>query len=200
MSASKLRNHGSRRIAGLSHTLGRERGFTIVELGIVVTIISIMLFAAIISYYSATRRTEVMGAAEQVKQELRKVYAMADSGTKTNGMRDQYRITFHNNGENPPNAYLVEKGTWTGAAYNWVAVAPTRGAANKIVSTNWVQPANQADCQLIYSGTGIITFASKGSIVEVTPAADNTITVGSVSQGKNIIITVNSAGSIDSTQ
>ncbi|MHB8895132.1 MAG: hypothetical protein ACYC99_08165 [Candidatus Geothermincolia bacterium] len=183
-------------------TLKRESGFTVVELGVVVVIIGIMLGATMISYWSATRRTEVMGAAEQIKQELRRVYALTDSGEKTNGVptaaRNRYRITFNNNGEDPPNAYMVERGTSNdgGATYSYVPMVPARGASNKIVATNWVQPSSSRDCQLVYSAK-TLTYMSRGSILQVSPAADNTITVTSASVGRNVVITVNSYGNVN---
>ena len=201
-SASRRKRRGGlRRAFGPCGVAAGERGFTVVELGVTIAIIGVMLFAALVSYWSATRRTEVMGAAEQVKQELRKVYSMSDSGEKTSGTRNRYRITFNNNGESPPNAYKVEKGTSGdgGATWSWAVVPPEKGSSTKIVSGDWVQPASQSDCQLTYSAK-TITFVSRGSIVEVNPPMGGTVTVGSVSQGKNIVITVNSAGGLESTQ
>ena len=61
-------------------TLGRERGFTMTELMVTCIILGIMVTIAAIAYASGTRKTEVVAATEQVKQALRYVYSLADSG------------------------------------------------------------------------------------------------------------------------
>jgi prepilin-type N-terminal cleavage/methylation domain-containing protein len=94
-----------------------QRGFTLVEVGIVVIIIGIMLLTASLAYFNATRRTEVVTVAEQIKEELRRVYSLTDSGGKTAGVRNQYRITFNNAGETPPNTFRIEESTDGGT--NW---------------------------------------------------------------------------------
>jgi prepilin-type N-terminal cleavage/methylation domain-containing protein len=198
MAESNVGRH--RRLLGLSRTMGHERGFTIVELGIVVAIMSVMLTAAVVSYYTATRTTEVQTVAEQIKEEIRRVYSMTDSGEKTSGTRNRYQITFNNNGESPANSYKVEKGTSAdgGTTWSWGVVAPAKSTSNKIVSTDWVQPSSQSDCQLTYSAK-TITFIPSGTLIMTNPPADNTVTVTSVSQGKSVVITTNSFGTVDST-
>lgn len=175
-----------------------EGGFTLVEVGIVVFIIGIMLGAVLISYVGATRRTEVTVVAEQIKQEIRRVYAMADSGEKTNDHRNRYRIIFNNNGETPANCYKVQKGTSPdGVNYSYTDMTPEKAASQKVVSTYWVQPAMGTDCQLMYNNK-TITFISKGSLVQTDAVGDCTIAVTSVSQNRTITVRVNTFGSVDS--
>jgi len=201
MRARKTGSGSRKRVLGFERTLGQERGFTVVELGVVIMIIGIMLGAAVVSYYNASRTTEVMTVAEQIKQEIRRVYAMTDSQEKANGYKVRYRITFNNSSGTPPNAYMIEKGTttdnWVNVANEtWTPVTPSKSTSYKIVSTNWIQPATQSDCQLS-SSTPTITFKSMGSIMMTNPEADNWVRVSSYSQNSKVTIVVNSMGSVD---
>jgi type II secretory pathway pseudopilin PulG len=175
----------------------RSEGFTVVELGVVVIIIGVMLGAVVVSYFSATRRTEVLTVTEQIKEELRKTYALADSGqTNASGVKYRYRITFNNNSENPPNAYMVQYSDDGGGT--WQYVTPHRSTAYKVVSTNWMQPATQRDCQITYgSGCKTITFIPRGSIMTTEPAGDKTVTVSSTSQNTHQTVIVDDYGSIE---
>jgi prepilin-type N-terminal cleavage/methylation domain-containing protein len=199
MSMSQAGKPGSAKSALLSRGMRNERGFTLVEVGIVVIIIGIMLLTASLAYFNATRRTEVVTVAEQIKEDLRRVYSLTDSGNRTsgpNGPRDRYKITFNNAGENPPNTYRIEKSTDGGN--NWADVDPTRQESNKRVTVGghiWIQPASQGDAQLTYTAK-MITFISKGSIMQTDPAGNKTVTVSSSSQGTNAVITINDYGSL----
>ena len=136
------RRRNRRKLVGLSRTLGRERGFTILELAIVSMIIGIMLTIVVVSYISGTRKSEVVAATEQVKEVLRSVYSLANAGTETAGVRRQFRITFNNAAQTPSNACLIE---WSADGLPpWTAVGPnTNGGSYKVVSTNWVQLGSQ---------------------------------------------------------
>lgn len=183
----------ARRCAGLRAGLRAERAFTVTELAVVVIIIGIILTTAIISYYTASRQTELVTATEQIKTALRQVYAMADSGQKTGANRHQYRITFNNNGLTPPNAYMIEVSTNGGGA--WTPVTPDRKSSYKVVSTNWVQIGTASNIRLTYSNQ-IITFISRGSILETSPAGNKTVTVSTSGAGSFRTITVNDYGSV----
>lgn len=178
---------------GVSRLISPARGFSIIELLVVVLVIAVMISAAVIAYNRLTRNTEVAGAAEQIRQELRRVYSMTDSGEKTAGVRHRYRITFNNAGQAPPNAFLVEKSTDGGGS--WVAVPVQRGSANITLAGGWARPAAAGDCNLTYS-TPTIVFISRGSILETTPAGVKMVTVSSSSTGRTVTITVNDYGSI----
>jgi len=200
MSMSQAGKPGWAKSALLSRGMRNERGFTLVEVGIVVIIIGIMLLTASLAYFNATRRTEVVTVAEQIKEDLRRVYSLTDSGNKSSrptGPRDRYRITFNDGGLNvPPNAYRIEKSTDGGN--NWADVDPTRQESNKRVTVGghiWIQPASQGDAQLTYTAK-MITFISKGSIMQTDPAGNKTVTVSSCAQGTNAVITVNDYGSL----
>jgi len=196
MSMSQAGKPGWAKSALLSRGMRNERGFTLVEVGIVVIIIGIMLLTASLAYFNATRRTEVVTVAEQIKEDLRRVYSLTDSGNKSSGPtgpRDRYRITFNNAGENPPNTFRVEKSTDGGN--NWTVVTADKKTSNKVLTNNWIQPAQQGDAQITYSAK-TITFISKGSIMQTDPAGNKTVTVSSSSQGTNAVITVNDYGSL----
>lgn len=164
-----------------------------IELLVVIIIIAVILLTAVISYHAATRNTEVTGAAEQIRQEIRRVYSLADSGEKTAGVRHRYRITFNNAGGVPPNAYRVERSTDGGGT--WTVVPIEKAAANRTLANGWVQPANQGDCNITYS-VQTIQFISRGSILETSPAGNKTVTVSSTGTGRVITITVNDYGSV----
>src|SRR5665647_1468625 len=133
---------------GLSRTLGRQRGFTMTELMVTCAILAVMVTIASIAYASGTRKSEVVAATEQVKSVFRLAYSLTDSGSATAGVKWQYRLTFHNNGESPPNACLMEVSTNGGTSWN--PVTPRRAGAFKVVSTNWIQ-LGTADIQMTYS-------------------------------------------------
>ena len=188
------RTRKSLKLLGLSRTLGQERGFTLMELMIVILIIGIMLTIVILSYVSGTRKSEVVAATEQVKEIFRYAYSLADSGATTAGVKRQYRLTFHNNTESPPNAVRVDVSTDGGASWNPV-VPDSNGGSYKVVSTNWVQ-LGTPDIVMSYSAP-TITYIPRGSILETNPAGDKTVTIGSTyDSGSMKTVTVNDWGSL----
>lgn len=191
-----------------------EEGFSLLELALVIIIIGIMLSAAVVAYIQTTKRTDVKGAGEMVKQDVRDVFALADSAVLTNGERDQYRMVFHNGGEVPPSVFKVQKRTWLGAAWDiWTDEPVEKGEYNKIVSGVWIQPvSNSADAQISYlfedtdgGTTNHLTFVSRGSVTIVSPDVDTRagppmkIEIISASTGKKAVITVSEYGNISTS-
>lgn len=202
----------ARRFAG---ALARnQRGFSLVELATVVIIAGMIIGVSTVAYYQTTRRTDLKTAAEILKEDIRKVYSLADSGesvTDANGVkhRDQYRIQFHTDDGSylPVNAYRILKRTWdetSGDYGDWDVVAPERSTAVKVLSGNWIRPTFSSDTQITAltnmsgaDGEKGITFESKGSIVQTdAPIGDKTITLSSTEGGSSITITVSMYGSV----
>lgn len=172
---------------------GGQDAFTVVELATVIIILGIMLFAVVVSIHGITRRTEVSCAAEQVKEDLRRAYALADGGEKTGTVRHRYRVDFNNNSETPKNAYRLMKSTDGGTT--WSTLPVQKGASYVTLSGNWIQPSPAAGTHITYSSK-TITFVSRGSIIETAPLGNKTVTVNNPDEGKTITITVTEYGSI----
>lgn len=196
MSVSGAGRRGWARLAGLAKTMGQERAFSLVEMASVVIIIGIMLGVVLIAYTTATKGTDVMAAAEQLKQALRRAYSMTDSGEKTTGYRNRYRINFHDATGAPPNAYQIEKGTSNdGSAWTWTQVSAEKGSSYRILANNWVTLSSDAGTNLS-SNVSTITYISRGSIMEAEPFGAKQVTVSSAVAGKNIVINVSDYGSL----
>lgn len=145
-------------------SVSREQGFTLIELMIVVLIMGVMLGAVVIAYVTTLGNSDARSASEMVKQDLRKVYALADGGEKApSGFRYQYRITF-NGGSAPPNSYLIEKGTPdAGDTCTWTSMTPDAFATNNRSGNNII-PSNNPGTEIQYSGPPIY-FVSIGAYV-----------------------------------
>ena len=161
----------------------RERGFTIIELAIVVIIIGIMLGAGVIALHTATRKTDVNAATEMIKEDLRRVYGLAASGEKPAGIdyRYRYRVVFNNNSESPPNSYVVERGTPNASGtYTYAPMTPKASEANRL-SGDYIIPGSTTEID--YGTNKTIYFVSVGSINmantvgNTVPGPDMTITV-----------------------
>lgn len=195
----------------------RQGGFSLYELLAVIGIIAALMGVTTLAIYAISRKTDISAVAEMIKEDIRKMYALAD-GAKTSPAsgtvkRDQYRIVFHNNSgdaqNNPKNTYQLQKRTWDGSAWGaWTAQTPDPGTYANVVPTNWIKPTMDADCQLSYSYQNI-TFVSRGSVTNVCPDVNDevpvyatgamTITVSSVSQVSSIVITVTDMGNVTSS-
>ena len=196
MHTSKQGHRGwFRKHFGLSRTLGRQRGFTMTELMVTCAILAVMVTIASIAYASGTRKTEVVAATEQVKQVFRYAYSLTDSGQTSGGLKRCYRITFHNNGESPPNACLIEWSTDPVGFSSPTELVPRKSQAFKLVG-NWIQ-LGTPDIQMTYSPSQV-TYVTRGSIVETLPVGtDKSVTVGSSSDGSNRTISINAWGTIN---
>jgi len=150
-------------------SVSREQGFTLVELMIVIIIIGIMIGGVVVAYLSSVGNTDARGAAEMLKQDLRRVYDLASAGDKPPGVdyRYQYSITFNGNGDSPPNSYVIKQGTPTiTGSYSWAEMTPDSHKASKVVSGYYIQPWNNSGTTIDYSllPGRTIYFVSFGAI------------------------------------
>jgi prepilin-type N-terminal cleavage/methylation domain-containing protein len=166
-----------------------ERGFTLIELLIVIIIIGIMLGAVTIMTYASMRNTDVKAAAEMLKQDLRKTYAMAAAGDKPaceEDLRYRYKIVFNGNTDSPANCYVIWKGTPAGGTYGWTEMTPRGSEANKR-SGNYIYPSSSGSTKIDYGDYKTIYFASAGSITVAN-------TTGDTSPGSDMTVNVTDAG------
>ncbi|MFH1151303.1 MAG: prepilin-type N-terminal cleavage/methylation domain-containing protein [Actinomycetota bacterium] len=194
----------------------RDEGFTLVELLTVIVIITMILMITFVIYHGVTARTDLKAAVEMLKQDVRKVYALADAGVgvmDADGVtkqRDQYRMEFHISGDGsaPGSAYRTLKRTWNAGADTWNAwtvVAPQKQTAVQIVSNDWIRPTMSSNT-VIYACSGMsydagsktyyLTFITKGSIVTTDALGDAQVTLRSNDQGKNMNIYISTYGSV----
>lgn len=186
-----------------------EKGFSLVELLVVLVLIGLLIGTASLMYYRAARSTDVKAAAEILKDDIRKVYAMTDSGVtpsapSADGLkhRDQYRMEFHLAADDPPNCYRVLMRTWSGSSYGlWTLKAPDKQSSNKVIDGVWRQPSTSSGTA-IHSVSGAlaaneITFISAGSIVQTDAIGDVQITLRDGSIDKNSVVTISKYGSVE---
>lgn len=184
----------------LTKALSNDRGFTLIELMIVIIIIGVMLGVVVIATYAATKGTDVRSASEMLKQDLRKVYAMAASGEKPNPTTDtdfryRYRVVFNGNTDSPKNCYVIQKGTPdAGGVYTYNENVTPRNAETNKRSGDYIIPGNEADTQIDYGSNKTIYFMSIGSITLANvadtpiPGANMRITIRNGAKSQNINI------------
>jgi len=199
--------------------IAAEDGFSMLELAVVLIVIGLIVGTGVVGYYATMRQSDVKASAEMVKEAINMVHGLANSGVSTNGERDRYRIEFHNNAANPPNAFRVQKQVYSGAAWgSWVDVVPEQGTYMKVAEDPvshqdvWVQPSSSSDLQVSYNIVNGATdydhicFFSVGSVVRscidpsTNPTEPMTVTVTSVSKSKSIVITVTEYGEVTYTE
>lgn len=175
----------------LRKSVSGEQGFSLVELLIVIIVIGIILGGAVIAYVTSEGNTDARGAAEMVKQDLRKVYALAASGetVSVSGIpcRYRYRITFNGSSGSPPNSYVIDKGTpLDSGGYSYAPMTPDTHSANKVsTSGNYIEPSSNADTTIDYGSNPTIYFVSLGAITVAN--TDGSTTPGNEDDMKIII-------------
>ena len=151
---------------------------------IVIIVIGIMLVVATVAFVASLGNADARGTGEMIKQDLRKVYALAASGEKPPGEPDyryRYKITFTSN------SYLVERGTPTGGGvYTYSPMAPQKSATNK-TNGNYILPINNASTTIDSASNPTIYFVSSGAITVAN-------TDGTVSPGANMQIFIKTNG------
>lgn len=181
-------------------SVSSEQGFTLVELMIVIIIIGIMLGSAVIAFAVSMGNADVRGSSEMIKQDLRRVYALASAGNKPAGIeyedyRYRYRITFQGNTGSPKNSYIVYQGvpdTLGNYDYDNHPMTPKNSATNK-TSGNSIIPSSNVGTRIEYSSQhiyfvsfGAITVANAGG--EVSPGNEMTVSIKNGSTTKTVTI------------
>lgn len=207
---------GSAEKAG--RALRGQPGFSLIELVTTLFVATLIIGTSAVAYYQTTRKTDQKASAEILKEDIRKVYALSDSGESVVDPsnvrhRDQYRIVFHTNDPTypPVNCYKILKRSYDldlSAYPDWtsgdVDVIVEKHAAVKIVDGTWIKPSMSSDIEITQvtnmsggDGEKGITFESKGSIIQTdAPVGDKTITLRNSSGGGTVTITVSLYGSI----
>ena len=185
-----------------------EDGFSIIELAIVVAVIGVIVTTSVIAWHAAARRIDVQATAEMLKEDIRKVYALADSGVARLGndglkYRDRYILEINTDSEDPPNCYRILRQEYSGSAYGTAVVVDfEKSAANRTLEGGWIRPSRSDDTVIESvsgaAGTGPyrVTFESKGSIVQTTAGGDVDITIRTPSSDKSIDTTISIYGSV----
>ena len=189
-----------------------QEAFTMVEMLFVIVLMALLLAIGTVVFYGSVRNTDLTATAEMIKQDIRKVYAAADSGyapaAGTDGIihKDRYQIEFHLSGDSPANCYRVYQYSWSvvgsvGGYNTKTLVKPDKLSSNLTIGNQWIQPSASSDIQITgVTGAGVnqITFVPSGSIIQTdSTTGDATVTIRSQSQKKNIVITVSMFGSVE---
>jgi hypothetical protein len=155
-----------------------------------------MLSVGIIAYVTTMKTTDIKAAAEMLKQDLRRVYALAASGEKPVGVdyRYRYSIAFNGNTGSPPNSYAITK--WTPDAsmnYTPTVMTPNKSAANK-TEGNYIKPGNESGTTIDYGSNQTIYFVSLGAIAlantdgGINPGADMQVFIKNGSNTRTITV------------
>lgn len=193
-----------------------QSGFSMVELMTVLIIAGLIIGTATIVYYQAAKKTEQKAAAELLKEDIRKVCALAESGdgvTDSNYVRhrDKYRIVFHTKDDDPANCYKILRSRYdtnTGTYPEWtseeVDVIAEKHGSIKIINGVWIKPATSNSIEITAlsenmtgeEGERGITFESKGSVIQTDVLGDCSVTISNKDSGASATITVSLYGSI----
>lgn len=161
-----------------------KSGFTVVELISVMLVIAIVIGAAVLLWVNASRGADVNSVAVMISQDLTRVNALADSGTRTNDHKDRYRVCFEASGS-PANTYKIEKFTYDNSTSAYIPATvpyePEKGTYNRMEAGGWIKPSGSSDIRITpdfgSSGSRYITFISVGSMVRAVPTADYNTTI-----------------------
>ena len=182
--------------------MSRQGAYTVAEMAVVIALIGLLVGTAAIVYARSVSSTYTGTATEMVKEDIRKVYALTNSGVTQNGERKRYSISFndYDASNNPRNAYRILEGVYSGGTWTTTPMPAEGHVANKVSGTYWIVPSTDAQTKIWFPGGGhtlTIEFISRGSIVETNPAAGATINIGDPG-GSYKTITVSGYGSVTS--
>ena len=183
-----------------------QGGFTFIELLLVIIIIGMAAGVGIIMVVSGSAGTERRASAEILKQDLRKVYSLADNAarsgeTTTDMRRDRYKIIFHSGTADPPNAYKIVKVTYAGDN-NWTEtdVVPSSREVNRIIEgTNWIKPSTNPNIWILLPGEVAdytLTCKPMGSIIEIEPLGEKKIEIETHDNGRRNAIYISDYGDL----
>jgi len=181
-----------------------QKGFTLVELMTVVVIIGMTVGIGLILVVKGSEGTDRRAAVEIVKQDLRKVYSLADNavrnGSDTDQRRDRYKIVFNSGNADPPNAYKIVKVTYEGNdIWTETDVVPDPKEANRIIKdTNWIKPSTNPNIWILPGGVDEYTLIYKpmGSIIEVEPLGEKKIEIETHDNGRKNAIYISEYGDL----
>ena len=181
-----------------------QEGFTIIEMITVIGIIGIMLGVGIVMVVRSSAGASRKAAAEIVKEDLRKVYSLADDAARHGGdtfytsERDQYKVVFHSATGNPANAYKIVKITKNSPETD---VTPDKRDANRIVAGTWIMPSTDPNMEIVLPNDVTeysLIFKSMGSVMRVTPDGDKYVGIRNKSNGQTSTINISDYGDITS--
>lgn len=168
----------------------RENGFTIIELAVVIITIAVILSISILIYYNTVKKTDARAGLEVIKQEIRSIHALTDSGEmNASGYKYAYGIQVHNFAEDPPNCFRIIRGsTADGSNYTWTVFTPEERTRYKTLAGGWIILSSSSGVDITYTdlvanlntGDGNnngIALKAEGSMVVKFNAEDSTITV-----------------------
>ena len=184
-----------------------QEGFTIIEMITVIGIIGIILGVGIVMVVRSSAGASRKAAAEIVKEDLRKVYSLADDAARHSGdtsatfytsERDQYKVVFHSATGNPANAYKIVKITKNSPETD---VTHDKRDANRIVAGTWIMPSTDPNMEIVLPNDVTeysLIFKSMGSVMRVTPDGDKYVGIRNKSNGQTSTINISDYGDITS--
>jgi len=186
-----------------------EAGFTLIELIVVIILIGLISMTAFLLYGTSIGTTDAKTALEMIKQDIRRVYTLADGGEMANGYKVAYGIQLNRASDSPPNAYRIIRGTTSnGTTYTWTTVDPGR-AVNAKTGYRWVKPSSTSGLAITYTnmssgapatdggtwpGNVALLLRGSGSTVRKFTAGNSTITT--TGGGHSFSVTISEMGSL----
>jgi prepilin-type N-terminal cleavage/methylation domain-containing protein len=197
----------------MSHAMC-EKAFSLIELMTVIIIIAVMLGVTTIVWQATARSMDVQAAAEMMKEDIRKVYALAAQGQPRveNGIthRDQYRLEIYTSAAKSPdipNTYKISTRQWSGGDWSstWTPVTVLKSQASRM-SNGYIKLGNYSSMNITVPGSALemypLIFEARGSIVHVmNPSSGKAEAVGDTvirlnNTKKSIDITVSIYGDV----
>lgn len=161
------------------------RGFTLVELILVVAIIAILSGLAIPAFQTWTADTRMRSVAEALQNGLR----LAQAEAIRRGVQVQFILT--------DDAPIGKDVTANATGKNWVVRSMLR--ATPATADAFIQGANLnavSNTSLVNASSATVTFNSLGRLVSPTTAVTYTLSNSSVSGGRNLRVTISLAGKV----
>jgi len=159
-------------------TPGDEKGFTLIELALTLTILGILLTVGVLSYAGIARSANMTAAKKQVEIALERAKTAARQENVT------YQLIFYSSADTYPNSYEFKRNEYDPGTNIWSPL-PVNGS----VSGETVQTAGGDFYIKFTNGVNVvnrvtITFSPEGTTMSVTAMTINLIkgsTTGSVS-------------------